>query len=312
MPVTDSGQVTTPGKWQEPGQMEKQYMKVPFEKQIRINGVTLTIFEWGERKEETILLVHATGFHARCWDQVVKGLGDKHIVSVDMRGHGRSEKAGPYLWKTFGDDVIGIVEELGLTNIIGVGHSMGGHSITRAAAECQSRFGRLVLVDPVIMAPEFYAAPDVMKDQFADGHPVARRRNHFADADSMFANFEGRGSYSKWKPEALRDYCEFGLLPDESGSGYMLACPPNVEASIYMGNTGCDLHDLVPGVKIPVKVLRAQQRTGDRKDLMDFSMSPTWPELASHFEQGEDIYLPELTHFIPMQDPELVVRHILQ
>ena len=65
-------------------------------------------------------------------------------------------------------------------------------------------------------------------------------------------------------------------------------------------------------VKVTVKVLRARQRTGERENLMDFSLSPTWPELASQFEQGEDIYLPELTHFIPMQDPDLVARHILQ
>lgn len=287
-------------------------MKEPVEKQIEINGAMLTIFEWGGREEETILLVHATGFHARCWDQVVMGLGDAHVISVDMRGHGRSEKLGPYLWKGFGDDVASLVRELDLTGVTGVGHSMGGHSITRAAAECQDRFNRLVLVDPVIMAPEFYALPDVMKNHFSDGHPVAKRRNNFADADAMYTNFEGRGSYAKWKPKALRDYCEFGLLPNESGSGYILACPPDVEASIYMGNTGCDVHDLVPRVKVPVKVLRAKQRTGDREDMMDFSLSPTWPELASHFEQGEDIYLPELTHFMPMQDPALVARYILQ
>jgi len=287
-------------------------MKEPVERQIKVNGAMLTIFEWGAREEETILLVHATGFHARCWDQVVMGLGDAHVISVDMRGHGRSEKLGPYLWKTFGDDVVSLIKELDLTGIIGVGHSMGGHSITRAAAGCQDRFNRLVLVDPVIMAPEFYAHPDVMNDAFSGDHPVARRRNNFADADAMYVNFEGRGSYATWKPEVLRDYCEFGILPDESGDGYVLACPPDVEASIYMGNVGCDVHDLVPTVKVPVKVLRARQRTGTREDMMDFSMSPTWPELASRFDQGEDIYLPELTHFIPMQDPDLVAQHILQ
>ncbi|MDK1024142.1 MAG: alpha/beta hydrolase [Gammaproteobacteria bacterium] len=287
-------------------------MKEPVEKQIKINGAMLTIFEWGEPAEETILLIHATGFHARCWDQVVMGLGDAHVIAVDLRGHGRSEKLGPYLWKTFGDDVTCLIEELDLTGIIGVGHSMGGHSITWAAAGCQDRFNRLVLVDPVIMAPEFYALPDFMKNAYADGHPIAKRRKNFADADAMYANFEGRGSFAGWKPEVLRDYCEFGILPDESGDGYVLACPPDVEASIYMGNAGCDVHDLVSTVKVPVKVLRARQRTGERENLMDFSLSPTWPELASQFEQGEDIYLPELTHFIPMQDPDLVARHILQ
>ncbi len=286
-------------------------MKEPVEKQIHVNGVNLTYFEWGERVDHTILLVHATGFHARCWDLVVAEMGDRHIIAVDMRGHGRSQKQGPYEWKTFGDDITCLVEELELTTILAVGHSMGGHSVTQAAAHCPERFERLVLVDPVIMAPEFYAAPRVMAEAFPEGHPVSRRRNRFDSVESMYANFEGRGSYAQWLPDALWNYCRFGLLPAKDGVGFELACPPEVEASIYMGNAGYDVHQMVSTVTAPVKVLRARARTGPREDMMDFSLSPTWPELADHFPNGEDVYLPQLTHFIPMQAPELLAKHIL-
>lgn len=288
-------------------------MREPVEKQINVNGVMVTLFEWGTRVDKTVLLVHATGFHARCWDQVVNGLGDDiHVISVDMRGHGRSEKTAPYSWKTFGDDLAELVDVLDLTGITGVGHSMGGHSVTQAAAQHPGRFDRLVLVDPVIMAPEFYDVPEQMSKAFPGEHPVSRRRNVFVDADAMYANLEGRGSYSKWRPEVLRDYCNFGLLQAESEPGYVLACPPHVEAAIYMGNADCDIYEMVSRVEIPVKVLRAKARTGVREDMMDFSLSPTWPGLADRFAQGEDVYLPDLTHFIPMQEPALVVEHILQ
>jgi hypothetical protein len=43
---------------------------------------------------------------------------------------------------------------------------------------------------------------------------------------------------------------------------------------------------------------------------MDFSKSPTWPELADQFEHGQDVYLPGLTHFIPMQEPRMVAAFI--
>ena len=45
---------------------------------------------------------------------------------------------------------------------------------------------------------------------------------------------------------------------------------------------------------------------------MDMSSSPTAPDLASHFEHGEDVYLPEYSHFMPMEDPGLVARHVLE
>ena len=34
-----------------------------------------------------------------------------------------------------------------------------------------------------------------------------------------------------------------------------LACPPEVEASIYMGNFDADLYDLIPNIDTPVVVL---------------------------------------------------------
>lgn len=286
-------------------------MKGPVEKKISIKGdVQLTYFEWGEKKKETILMVHATGFHARCWDKVIEQLGDVHVIALDMRGHGRSEKIGPYAWDVFGTDVAAFVESLGLENIIAVGHSMGGHSVTRAAADLPGKFTQLILIDPVIMSPEFYKTSKVNRQLFPDGHPVAKRRYEFADAQTMFENFVGRGSYASWQSEVLMDYCTYGLLPDPAKNGFILACPPEVEATIYMENTDSDLLKKLACIKIPVKVLRAKARELVDDGKMDFTLSPTWPELASQFEFGEDIYLSELTHFIPMQAPELTAHHI--
>ena len=69
--------------------------------------------------------------------------------------------------------------------------------------------------------------------------------------------------------------------------------------------------ELVAKISIPVTILRAKQRQGDRTEL-DFTASPTWPELAKKFQNGTDVYLPELTHFIPMQSPKLVADYLLQ
>jgi len=57
-----------------------------------------------------------------------------------------------------------------------------------------------------------------------------------------------------------------------------------------------------------VRVLRAKERTGEVT--VDMSGSPTAPDLASHFRHGEDVYLPQYSHFMPMEDPELIARHV--
>ena len=60
----------------------------------------------------------------------------------------------------------------------------------------------------------------------------------------------------------------------------------------------------------PVRVLRAQERDHSRQE-MDFSSSPTWSGLADYLPNGRDYHFPDLTHFVPMQAPELVAAHIL-
>ena len=66
------------------------------ENRATINGVELCWFETPRRSEDTVLLVHATGFHSRCWDAVAAQITDRHIIALDMRGHGRSENTGPF------------------------------------------------------------------------------------------------------------------------------------------------------------------------------------------------------------------------
>lgn len=284
------------------------------ENYIKVNGINLCWFEWQReyKDEETVLLVHATGFHARCWDQIVNLLPGIHVIAVDMRGHGRSDNTPPFSWHTFGVDLIEFVNALDLNNIVGVGHSMGGHSVCQASAREKSRFSRLLLIDPVIMSPETYSSDDsILRSWLKEvrEHPVARRKNVFADANSMFANFHGRSSFALWREDILRDYCEYGLVPNPKGDGFVLACPPEVEASIYMGSSGTDIFELIHSIEIPVKILRVSPRDPE-SEAMDFSTSPTWEKLASQFKMGTDIFLPALTHFIPMQDPELVARYI--
>jgi pimeloyl-ACP methyl ester carboxylesterase len=279
---------------------------------VAVNGVRLCCFEYGDRAPgaPVALFVHATGFHARCFDATIAHLG-LPAIAVDLRGHGRSDRTPPYTWDVFRDDVVALVDALDLRDLVGVGHSMGGHCIALVAAARTARFQRLVLVDPVILAPAVYASGEPVHGvRDPESHPTARRRAAFADAGEMYARFAAREPFSRWRPDVLHDYCAHGLLPAANGAGCLLACPPLVEATIYTGSAGCDPHPLLGHIDVPVTVLRARERAGRRQGAMDFSTSPTWPPLAGSFPRGRDVYLPHLSHFIPMEAPELVADHV--
>lgn len=285
------------------------------EHRVRANGIELAYFEWGREHratEPTLLLVHATGFHARCWDPVIERLGERHVIAVDQRSHGRSDRTEITHWKVFGEDLADFVRQLDLRDLVGVGHSMGGHALVDAAAALPDRFGRLVLIDPVIASREQYGGGGWMIASLGgEPHPTAKRKRRFASPEAMIERFRDRVPYRVFHPDALRAYCTYGLLPAEDGDGFELACPPEVEASIYMtSRTNPDVHDSAKALEIPVLLLRAKLPP-DERSAMDFSSSPTWPGLVGEFRRAREIYFAEHTHFLPMELPDRIAALIL-
>jgi lipase len=285
----------------------------PIQRWVQINGIQVSYFESGlawRGRGASMLLAHATGFHARCWDQVVAHLGERHVIALDQRGHGRTDKTPITGWQVFGRDLEAFVGALALHDVIGVGHSMGGHAMVEAAAAAPQCFQRLVLLDPVIGPPESYGATWSAALLAGGEHPTARRKHHFTSPEEMIERFRTRPPYASFTPAALRDYCVYGLLPAPQG-GFELACPPRIEASIYMSSlSNPGVHDSVRALDLPVLVVRAKQPPTER-DAMDFSFSPTWPGLAQALRRGRDLHWADRSHFMPMEIPQRVAAVIV-
>jgi lipase len=266
---------------------------------LPVRGLDLAVWDWpGEGPP--FFYAHATGFHGRCWDQVIRGLPGRRAIAVDLRGHGHSAKPDPpYCWRDFGEDLAEVTRLLDLQGAVGVGHSMGGHSIATAAASQPRAFSALLLVDPTIFAREYYGQP-----QRNDSSFIAKRRNEWASPEEMYERFRDRAPFAQWRPEVLRDYCNFGLLP--AGDRYVLACPPKIEASIYARSNAAesDIYPLLENIDVPVTVMRAGTPWNTEK--FDLAASPTAPDLAAKFANGRDIYLEGRSHYIPMESPEVV------
>ncbi len=275
-------------------------------------GPDIAWYEWGDPDGQVLFLCHATGFHAQIWRQTIAHLpAGYRIIAVDMRGHGQSGDDGfMKSWRDPVDDIVALIEALDLTDIIGVGHSFGGMVTATAATLIPDRYQRLVLIDPVILPPEVYGNDPLVNFPHPSKHPMAKRRYEWHAVEEMIDRFAHRHPYDKWVAAALDDYCRFGLVPNPAGEGVVLACHPHFEASIYMTSSSFRVHDDLHKITCSVKVLRAQQRTELDPARIDFSLSPTWQELADQIPNGTDVYLPHLTHFMPMQDPELVAHLI--
>lgn len=274
---------------------------MPVESHVLVNGVEIAIWEW-PGPGQPVLFCHATSFHARIWDQVIVRLPGHRCFTFDARGHGRSSKPSPpYAWRDFGADVAAVAESLGLSGAVGVGHSMGGHAVTLGASLNLAAFSALLLFDPVIRAKDQYLGP------WGKTGFVAKRRNQWASPEEMFERFKERPPFDSWDRSVLLDYCQYGLSP--AGAGYVLACPPEIEASIYENSTApeSNIYPEIATIEVPVHVVRAG-KFRDPANVM--GSSPTTPDLAASFARGADTLLQEHSHFIPMESPELVAKMI--
>lgn len=278
----------------------------PVTRRHPVNGIHLAVHEWASKGGGApLVFAHATGFHGRVFDAIIAAFPDHPTYAVDLRGHGQS-RAGPIAdWRLVASDVTGFLEQAGLTGAVGIGHSMGAHTLLQVAADAPGRLARLVLFDPVILAPEYYAAAET---QFtADNpHPAIRRKRDFASPEAMMERFAARDPYDLFDARVFEDYCRHGLVPAASGEGLELACPPEVEASVYASSrSNSGILEAAGRVDIPVLVVRARHTS-----LNDFKSSPTWPGLAERLPQGTDLYRPDMTHFHPFQAPSDAARII--
>lgn len=273
-----------------------------------VNGIRLAVHEWASGGDGVpLVFAHATGFHGRVWDAIAERFPAHPVHAIDIRGHGQSRAAPIDDWRLLSRDVSEFLDQSGTRGAVGIGHSMGAHTLLQVAADAPGRFAKLVLFDPVILAPEFYAPAEALYT--ADNpHPAIRRKRDFASPEAMIERFAARDPYDLFAPRVFEDYCRHGLVPAAGGEGMELACAPEVEASVYASSrSNPGILEAARRVDIPVLVVRAQYTT-----LNDFKSSPTWPELAAILPQGTDLHRPDMTHFHPFQDPADATRIIAE
>ena len=101
------------------------------------------------------------------------------VVSVDLRGHGESDKPqGPYPILTHAEDLAYIIEHLGLGKVVAVGHSMGGLTVLQLAAAYPDHVAAIVMVDPVpfVRPPELRARSEAMLAAMEAGDQEPQRQ----------------------------------------------------------------------------------------------------------------------------------------
>jgi N-formylmaleamate deformylase len=112
-------------------------------------GVRLHYYRRG--RGPSLVLAHGATDNGMCWRRVADALADGFdIVAYDAPSHGRSDGGPP----GSGGDVVTVVEALGLSPVLAMGHSMGAGAVSEAIGERPDLFRAAVLEDPGWMTEE--------------------------------------------------------------------------------------------------------------------------------------------------------------
>ncbi len=171
----------------------------------------LAVTEWGDPGGPPVVCLHGVTGHAGRFRGLAERLGGHRVVSVDLRGHGRSTWEAPWTVEAHLADLVETTEALGIGAGTWMGPSYGGRLVSELAAREPDRVERAVLLDPAmhvdpatateraegLRADLSFGSPDEAIDtRLADGSLVSTPRATLEDEAEMHLE---QGDDGRWR-----------------------------------------------------------------------------------------------------------------
>ena len=189
---------------------------IPFEKYTN-NGNTKCSF------------IHGNGFPPLTYKSLLTELSNTlDITSMLLRPHW-NETSSPYKlknWRLFVDDFIQHANEQKITNSIGIGHSIGGNIILKAAIKNDKIFKSIVLLDPTIFAPSIIYFWKILSlfPKALENFPLAKaarnRKTSYSSKEDIFISYRKKNIFKNIQNKQLNEYID--SIFEKSQSRYEL------------------------------------------------------------------------------------------
>ncbi len=236
----------------------------------------------------TLVFVHGWSGDQTYWNlQVEQFASRQQLVTLDLAGHGKSgNQRTSWSIPAFAQDVVAVVEYLGLNEVVLVGHSMGGPVVLEAACRMPTRVSGLVGVDTF---------PDKWVN-FDNGE----RRQFLEPFATDFVQ-----TTRNWVSQQLFLPTSDPRLVERIAED-MSAAPPAIglaamEAIYQWGKKECV--QAFRQLRSPVFMIQAQRSQNNLQVVSG---------LASSFQSFQVFLVPEVGHFPMMEDPETFYRFLTQ
>lgn len=224
-----------------------------------------------------LVLIHGINMRAAVWADVVDLLGSRHIIALDLRGHGRSTHSGPFGVADYVADVLAVVDNRTYSRIQIAGVSLGGLAGCLIAQE----------------KPELVQSVTAFGSALKGAHPdleAGMSRLREVGVDEYFSQSLTQGALAE--SQELQRLISFATV---GRAGV------DVVESITRRGFGDDLAGIIQPSGRPVRVV-----TGE----FDKTCTPEASRQLAAAAGGQSSIMPGVGHVIPIENPFECAAHI--
>ncbi|PKB60683.1 MAG: hypothetical protein BZY65_00540 [SAR202 cluster bacterium Ae2-Chloro-G2] len=289
--------------------MTNSSTKIPVERTVNLNSLSLYYRDWGGSGKPVILL-HGLASNSRIWDLVAPILAsNSSVIAIDQRGHGKSDKPRDgYDFNSVTADIAQLIIKLKIDNPVIVGHSWGGSVALNLAVRHPSLVSGLCFIDGGLIeisrvpGNTIELALDRMAPPLWDGITEKRvlqrmKRRDWGTRDSTSLS------------ASLEDIVMANLTVGDDGFVKARLSREN-HLEIVRAFWTHKPSDMFPQIQCPVLILPA--RLGPPNDKRSEFRQQMVSLAQKTIPTNEVIWLENSIHDVPLQRPELVSQLIAE
>jgi pimeloyl-ACP methyl ester carboxylesterase len=221
-----------------------------------------------KRATHNVVLLHGAGGNHLVWPAALRRLPRANVYALDLSGHGRSTGKGHANIAAYVQEVVQFIQALSLSNVVLIGHSMGGAVAQTIAIQQPPEATALVLIGT---GAKLRVAPTIL--------------------DQIVPNFEQAVS-------AINQFAWSATAPPEmveNGRELLMQTGPTVMHADFCACDQFDIRDQLALINVPVLII-----SGSADNL-------TPPKygcfLADHIPKAQFVQLDGAGHMMMLEKP---------
>jgi 3-oxoadipate enol-lactonase len=239
----------------------------------------------GEPGAPVLVLANSLGTTLELWESNLVSLVERYrVLRYDARGHGRSSVlSGPYRVDDLADDVLVLLDELGLERVAFCGLSIGGAVGLRLGASAPQRIERLVVASS---SARFGAAETWLER----AHTV--RTQGVAAISAAVVGRWFTPAFAEAHPEVRATFLRM-----------LEATPPEGYAATCEALAAWDFRERLGDVAVPTLVVAAEDDPATPFEHAEL--------IASGIPGAELAVVEHAAHLVNVEQPHAFLRHVL-